>query len=123
MTEANLKKRILFVDDDPAVLHALSSVLRRDRTRWDMVFAAGGPAAVDELRKSAFDAVVSDMRMPGVNGAQLLEIVRRDSPGTVRIMLSGSDCEAALPNIDELLPKPCSARVLRETLERMMQPR
>jgi DNA-binding NtrC family response regulator len=116
------KKRILFVDDDPAVLNSLQNVLRRDRHRWDMVFAVGGVAALDELRKTVFDAVVSDMRMPGVDGAQLLEAVARESQATVRIMLSGSDCEEALHHVDELLSKPCSARHLRETLERMMKP-
>jgi CheY-like chemotaxis protein len=115
------RKRILFVDDDPSVLNALSNVLRRERHRWDMVFANGGEQALAELRTATFDAIVSDMRMPGIDGAQLLEVVRRDSPTTVRIMLSGSDCETALDSVDELLAKPCSARLLRETLDRMMQ--
>src|SRR5262245_56056772 len=117
----DVKKRILFVDDDPAVLTALANVLRRDRDRWDMVFAVGGEAGLDELRKAAFDAVVSDMRMPGLDGAQLFETVARESPATVRIMLSGSDCEDALTHVDELLSKPCSARRLRETLDRAMK--
>lgn len=114
------RKRILFVDDDPAVLAALSNVLRRERHRWDMVFAAGGEAALAELDKGRFDAVVSDMRMPDMSGDLLLEIVRRDSPDTVRIVLSGSECSPSLPNVDALLAKPCSARHLREALERLM---
>jgi CheY-like chemotaxis protein len=65
----DVKKRILFVDDEPAVLASFENVLRRDRSRWEMVFALGGPRARDELRRGAFDAVVSDMRMPGIDGA------------------------------------------------------
>lgn len=114
------RKRILFVDDDPAVLAALSNVLHRERYRWDMVFAAGGEAALAELDKGRFDAVVSDLRMPDLSGDLLLEIVRRDSPDTVRIILSGSECAPALANVDALLAKPCSARQLREALDRLM---
>jgi DNA-binding NtrC family response regulator len=116
----NDKKRILFVDDDPSVLAALSNVLRRERHRWEMVFAAGGEAALAELDKGAFDVVVSDMRMPDMSGDLLLEIVSRVSPRTYRIILSGSECGVSLPNVDELLSKPCSARTLRDTLERVM---
>jgi DNA-binding NtrC family response regulator len=114
------KKRILFVDDDPAVLAALSNVLRRERHRWEMVFATGGEQALAEIDKGAFDVVVSDMRMPDMSGDLLLEMVRRASPQTYRIILSGSECGTSLPNVDELLSKPCSARTLKETLERVM---
>jgi DNA-binding NtrC family response regulator len=116
----NDRKRILFVDDDPAVLAALSNVLRRERHRWEMVFAAGGEAALAELDKGSFDVVVSDMRMPDMSGDLLLEIVRESSPGTSRIILSGSE-HGPIPNVDELLSKPCSARSLREALERVME--
>lgn len=111
--------RILFVDDDATVLTALSNVLRRERHRWDMVFAIGGNAGLAELGKGAFDVVVSDRRMPEVSGEQLLEIVKRDSPRTVRVMLSGSEPGPVPPAADEMLAKPCSAKVLRETLERI----
>lgn len=114
------RKRILFVDDDPAVLAALANVLRRERHRWDMVFVAGGAEALAELDKGRFDAVVSDMRMPDMSGDLLLEIVHRESPETVRIILSGSECGSLIPNVDELLSKPCSARILREVLDRLM---
>lgn len=118
------RRRILFVDDDPQLLAGLRNVLHRDRARWDMVFAPGGEAALAELRRQAFDVVISDMRMPVLDGAALFAIVRAEAPHVVRIMLSGSDCEAAMPDVDVLLPKPCSASTLRATIESALeQPR
>ena len=115
-----MMKRILFVDDDAALLAGLQNVLHRDRKRWDMVFANGGEAALEEIRKAPFDVVISDMRMPQVDGAVLFRILREESPSTARIMLSGSDCESAMPDIDELLAKPCSASNLRNAIERAL---
>ncbi len=114
------KKRILFVDDDPSLLAGLRNVLHRDRKRWDMTFALGGEAALVELGAGTFHIVVSDMRMPVVDGAAVLAVVLRTAPNTRRVMLSGSDCESVATEVDELLVKPCSAITLRATLERLL---
>ncbi|HEY0477842.1 MAG TPA: response regulator [Kofleriaceae bacterium] len=120
----NAKKRILFVDDEAAILAGLQNLLYKDRKRWDMVFALGGQLALDEIRKAPFDIVVSDMRMPGVDGATLLNVVKDECPATVRIMLSGhADREAivrALPALHQLLSKPCDANTLRGAIERSL---
>ncbi len=120
----NAKKRILFVDDEPAILAGLQNLLYKDRKRWDMVFALGGQVALDEIRKAPFDIVVSDMRMPGVDGATLLNTIKDECPATVRIMLSGhADREAivrALPAMHQLLSKPCDAATLRGAIERSL---
>jgi len=113
-------KRILFVDDDEALLAGLRNVLHRDRNRWEMVFANGGETALAEIKKQPFDVVVSDMRMPQLDGAQLFRILRAEWPKTARIMLSGSDCESAMADIDELLAKPCPPSVLRAAIERAL---
>ena len=114
------KKRILFVDDDPSLLAGLKNVLHRDRKRWDMTFALGGEAALEEIGASTFHIVVSDMRMPVVDGAAVLAVVKRTAPTTLRVMLSGSDCDSVASEVDELLVKPCSANTLRATLERLL---
>jgi HD-like signal output (HDOD) protein/ActR/RegA family two-component response regulator len=118
------KKRILFVDDEPAILAGLQNLLYKDRRRWDMVFALGGELALGEIRKEPFDIVVSDMRMPGIDGAMLLNTVKDEFPATVRIMLSGhADREAivrALPALHQLLSKPCDATTLRGAIERSL---
>jgi CheY-like chemotaxis protein len=117
-------KRILFVDDDPSILAGLKGVLFRDRKRWDMVFAQGGEAAIAELDTGSFDVIVSDMRMPGIDGAMLLERVRKLAPATRRVILSGSadadDVQRAAAAAEEVLTKPCDARTLRATLERLL---
>lgn len=118
------KKRILFVDDEPSILAGLQNLLYKDRRRWDMVFAPSGEVALEKLRAQRFDVVVSDMRMPGMDGATLLNRVREASPSTARIMLSGhAEREAivrALPALHQLLAKPCDAPTLRATIERAL---
>ncbi len=116
-----IKKRILFVDDDPSLLAGLQNVLHRDRKRWDMTFALGGEVALEHIGTTWFDIVVSDMRMPVIDGAAVLAIVKRRAPDTLRVMLSGSACESVAPDVDELLVKPCSAMTLRATLERLLE--
>ncbi|HTQ06246.1 MAG TPA: HDOD domain-containing protein, partial [Polyangiaceae bacterium] len=115
-------KRILFVDDDASVLDALKNILRKRRNEWDMVFVVGGLAALAELEKGPFDVVVTDMRMPGMDGAALLTRVRDVYPGSARIVLSGqADRDAivrALPVTHQFLNKPCDAATLRGVVER-----
>lgn len=121
------RSRILVVDDEPQLLRALRNVFRRDLVRWEIVFVDGGPQALEELQRGSFDLVLSDMRMPEVNGLAVLEAVRRDYPYAVRLMLSGSveleETDAAVAVAHELLAKPCSPAVLRETIERWLRQR
>src|SRR5206468_2888271 len=111
-------------DDDAELLAGLRSVLRRERDRWDMVFANGPQAALAALANEPFDAIVSDMRMPGMDGGALLGHVHEKHPEMVRIILSGSTDHAevarATAACDELLEKPCPAKQLRATLERWL---
>jgi HD-like signal output (HDOD) protein/ActR/RegA family two-component response regulator len=115
------KKRILFVDDEPAVLSGLEGLMRADRKRWEVVFAANAPAALSQLASCPVDVVVSDLRMPGMDGASLLQRVRDDYPDTVRIVLSGyNDPNAdlrSLPFAHQHLAKPCAPVVLRGAIE------
>src|SRR5918999_3634792 len=83
------RKRIGCVDDVAQEPGGLQDLLRRQRRNWDMVFALGGDIALDELGKAPFDVVVSDMRMPGMDGAELLRRVQQDYPSVARIVLSG----------------------------------
>ncbi len=114
--------RILFVDDEPLVLGGLRDLLRRQRAHWDMTFALGGAAALDELSRATFDVVVSDMRMPGIDGVTLLRHVKELQPAAARIILSGhADRDAvfgALHVAHQFLSKPCETLVLRDTVER-----
>ena len=113
---------ILFVDDESKVLEGLQRTLRPMRSQWEMAFAEGGTAALETLGKKSFDVVVSDMRMPGMDGAQLLAQVRTLYPHVVRIVLSGhSDQELIKKSVGtahQYLSKPCTAEALKETIAR-----
>ena len=117
-----MKKRILFVDDEPSVLHALGRMLRRARHEWDMEFAGSGQEALDRLAASAVDVVVSDVRMPGMDGSELLQRVRERYPTAVRIALSGQcDRQTALKAVGpthQFLSKPCDSETLKSTVAR-----
>ena len=118
-----MKKRILFVDDEPEVLNGLKRMLRGMRHEWDISFATSGREALELFDDGpGFDVVVSDMRMPGMDGAQLLEEVKKRRPGAVRIVLSGhSEREMVMKSVGhthQYLAKPCRPDVLKATVER-----
>lgn len=118
-------KRILFVDDERRILEGLQRMLRPYRKQWDMAFANSGNEALAMLAAGAYDVIVSDMRMPGMDGAQLLELVRERYPGMVRLVLSGQfGKDAALhavPVAHQFLMKPCDAGKLQATIERFCE--
>lgn len=114
------KRRLLFVDDEPMVLKGLQRTLRSMRREWEMAFVASGREALRAMQTRDFDVVVSDMRMPEMDGAQLLEIVKQDYPQVVRIILSGQlDREMTLKSVrlaHQHLSKPCDAAILKAAL-------
>jgi HD-like signal output (HDOD) protein/CheY-like chemotaxis protein len=117
-----MKQRILFVDDEPLVLQGLQRMLRPMRPEWEMDFATSGAAALECLAASPCDVVVADMRMPGMNGAQLLNEVMRRHPQTVRLILSGhADEDLILKCVGithQYLSKPCDSEALKAAVRR-----
>jgi putative nucleotidyltransferase with HDIG domain len=115
-------RRLLFVDDERLVLDGLRSMLRPKQRHWEMTFVAGGPEAMEELGRHEFDVVVSDMRMPRVDGAAVLKHVQATQPNAVRIVLTGhTETELALRSISvahQFLSKPCDAATLEATIDR-----
>jgi HD-like signal output (HDOD) protein/ActR/RegA family two-component response regulator len=114
-------KSILFVDDEPRLLEGLQRSLRSQRAQWDMSFATSGDEALRLMAQKPFDVVVTDMRMPEMDGATLLERVRERYPAVARIVLSGYvEKEAALraaPVAHRFLAKPCDPMELRDAIE------
>ena len=115
-------KRILFVDDEPRVLEQLRQMLEPQKDQWDMAFAPSGKAALSLLDASPFEVVVSDLAMPGMDGAALMKIVCERHPAIVRIVLSApQEMETALravPVAHQFLLKPCDPNMLRVAVER-----
>lgn len=116
------KKHILFVDDEPQILEGLRNRLRRQRSKWDMTFVDGGERALELIRSQPFDVIVSDMRMPQMDGATLLRRVQEERPEMVRVVLSGhAELETALravPVAHQFLSKPCDVGLLENVVER-----
>lgn len=103
--------RILFVDDEPMILNSMRMRLSRRRPEWDCVYVESGADALGALQEGPVDVVVTDMRMPGMDGATLLSVVRERYPHTFRMVLSGQmnrDAQLrALPVTHRFLVKPC----------------
>lgn len=118
------KPSILFVDDEAHVLNGLRRMLHAKRAEWDMSFAGGGAEALHMADGRNFDVVVSDMRMPGMDGATLLDKIRRRFPRAVRIILSGySEAEAIYRTIGpahQYFAKPCDSRLLINVIHRAL---
>jgi putative nucleotidyltransferase with HDIG domain len=120
--EIKMKKQVLFVDDDPMILQALKRMLHGLRSEWDMTFVNCGSEALERMSTETFDVIVTDMRMPEMNGAQLLEEVKKRHPNTVRVIFSGqSDDEIAMKTVKsahQFLSKPCDATALKSVISR-----
>jgi len=112
--------RIVFVDDEPNVLQAIRRSMNSMKAEWSMEFAASGPAALQMLAKSPADVIVSDMRMPGMDGWQLLTEVKRLYPQTVCLILSGqADPNSIMRSIGvahQYLAKPCESATLKAAI-------
>jgi CheY-like chemotaxis protein len=117
-----MKKRVLFVDDEENLREGLRRMSYLLRGEWEMAFAESGAQALALLSKAPFDVIVSDMRMPGMDGARLLDEVRQRYPQMVRLILSGhSDREMILRAVGpshQYLAKPCDIETLLATLTR-----
>ncbi|MHC1700577.1 MAG: HDOD domain-containing protein [Humidesulfovibrio sp.] len=122
-----MKRNILFVDDDSNVLQGLRRMLRPMRESWDMHFATSGQEALELMARVKMDAVVSDMRMPGMDGPELLRRVMREHPDAIRFALSGySDQELVGRSIaptHQYLTKPCDEKKLVQALEQAITAR
>jgi len=115
---------ILFVDDEPDILAGLRNALRRHRARWNMRFALGGEAGLRELEAAPCDVIVTDMRMPGMDGLTLLGQVRQGHPQAARLVLSGhAELDAvvrASSVAHQYLLKPCDADTLCAAIDRAL---
>ena len=118
-------RRILCVDDDSRILQAFERQFRR---QFDLQTALGPQEGLKALADDGpFAVVVSDLKMPGMNGIEFLAVVRRSAPDTVRVMLTGdADLNAAIAAVNEgkifqFLNKPCPSDKFARTLESALE--
>jgi HD-like signal output (HDOD) protein len=116
------KHQILFVDDDPFVLKGFRRSVADFEEAWQVDFALSGQEALNKLAQQAFDAVVTDMQMPGMDGLQLLETVSQNNPGVMRFVLSGNASEAKTLQstylVHQMIAKPCDMEQVYTIVER-----
>lgn len=116
--------RVLFVDDDVAILKGLRRMLRTDRRNWDMDFAQGAAAGLAVLEDKQYDVVVADFRMPGMNGGQFLSEVRHRYPDTARLILTErpepDDFVGVVGLAHQVIEKTCTSDELHDALARTM---
>jgi response regulator RpfG family c-di-GMP phosphodiesterase len=111
MQGATSASRVLYVDDEPSLCRAFARLFREDG-KFEVSTSSSPEEAVDLIRKQPFDVIVSDLRMPGMNGIELLAAARRTVPEARRLLVSGyADFQSALDainevGVDRLLTKP-----------------
>lgn len=118
-----MNRRVLFVDDEPKILDGLKRMLRSMRNEWDMHFTNNALEALQLIEEQSFDVVVSDMRMPGMDGAEFLTEVMNRFPQVARLALSGQADEELIMRsvrpVHQYLSKPCESEALKSTILRV----
>ncbi|HTC43882.1 MAG TPA: response regulator [Steroidobacteraceae bacterium] len=127
-TRSNSKppvRHVLFVDDEPQVLDGLRTRLQPLMGKWQMTFVDSGADALSRFEKTPHDVIVSDISMPGMDGAQLLHAISERWPATIRIALSsvtdGEQKMRLLPLAHQTLSKPCRPEQLEDAVVRSLQ--
>lgn len=113
-------KCILVVDDDERVLFVLRDILAGLGSQYEVVTAQSGYEALDKARKKPFDLLITDLKMPGMDGVELTEAVRALSPSTVVIWITAygsqeTNAEAQRLGVYRCLDKPLEVAEIRRT--------
>jgi len=113
-------RRVVFVDDAPEILKHLQRTLAPMQSEWTMEFFTSAKSALAAMGEAPCDVVVSDMTMPGMDGAQFLTEVRKVCPQTIRIVLSGDQSPVnylrSVSVAHRFLQKPVDAETLKATI-------
>lgn len=119
-----MKKKILFVDDDTNVLDGLRRKLRKMQNIWEMEFVDSAAGALEMLSGSKFELIISDYKMPGMDGIGLLTLVKEKYPHMIRIFLTGQSEKEVFEKSTELvhqyLDKPCDTEILKDVIDKLL---
>lgn len=117
-----MKLSVLFVDDDDSIINGLRRMMHPMRNKWELFYVTGGKEALDLLEKTKIDVIISDIRMPVIDGNQLLTQIKAKYPHIVRITLSGyANDSLALRNariVHQSLSKPTTPEDVKTTIEK-----
>lgn len=115
--------RVLFVDDEPLVLRSLARALRMRKVPWDAQFVDTSTGALALLATESFDVVIADLRIPEMDGVELLTEIQKTYPMIARLVLSGQvgtdDCLRAMRVAHQCMAKPCNVDALRHVVQRL----
>lgn len=121
------KIRVIFVDDEPNALGAIRRMLHFKRKKWEIAFAESGTETLALFEEEPFDVIVSDIRMPGMDGAELLQRIKQNYHKTIRIALSGQvgldEVIRTIRSVHQYISKPCDANDLAEKIEGTLKSR
>ena len=121
VAEKKAKAKILVVDDEPRICEAVERAL--ERTGYQVETSQSASDALERLHKAPFDMVICDIRMPAMDGMELLDRIKEHDPGILVVMITGyasidSAVEAVKKGAQEYLPKPFSPDQIRFLVER-----
>ncbi len=124
MSDSATPKRILFIDDEPALLDSLTRVMRPLKSEWDVQVESSPRAALERLAHETFDVVVTDMRLPVLDGVPVVSQVLERSKDSIRVMLStpADNDSAERPRV-QYLARAGELENLKETIERISRMR
>ena len=118
-----MKYRILFVDDETNLLDGLRRSLHSKKNEWDMSFVTSAEEALELCDTRGFDVVISDYKMPGMNGLSFLRKIMEKNPDTKTILLSGQTDETTFErvreSVDAYLAKPCAVPLIIGEIEKL----
>jgi DNA-binding response OmpR family regulator len=121
-----MKSNILVVDDEPVARQSLSEILRLEG--YHVMSVSNGEAAVDHVRKYAVDLILLDLKMPGMNGLDVVQVVNQIAPDTEIILLTAygsmeTAVEALRQRVHDYLSKPASPNQILESVRRGLERR
>ncbi len=116
-----MKLSILFVDDDLDILQGYKNMLFTMRKKWELFLAPSVTKALEILNNNKIDIIIADLKMPGLDGNDLLNIVKEKWPKIIRIVLSGqqdySQILTTTQNAHQFLSKPCDGSMMKAKIQ------